>query len=167
MSFSMRTNWRRHKANKDVMTQSTVKYTGGHVCTEIILLFSFAMDKTFATMPHALGPHMELDIFHDWSGSQRCRLELCWVRLNLAVVSWGMLAFTARLCHSRDLHFLTLYHPPQSMYDYCSMRFMMLVSHWPELIYSPNLCGCQGGARIYSTSVQRLGYSSSVQWTAA
>ena len=41
------------------------------MCTNIILLFSLALDKTyavlkisFATMPHALGPHMGSDKFH-------------------------------------------------------------------------------------------------------
>ena len=46
-------------------------YTGGHVSTKIILLFSLAMDDTFAvfkisfaTGPHALGKHTGPDIFH-------------------------------------------------------------------------------------------------------
>ena len=46
------------------------------------MLFSLALDKTyavlkisFATMPRAIGPKTELDIFHDWGESHRHRLD--------------------------------------------------------------------------------------------
>jgi hypothetical protein len=41
------------------------------VCTDIIFF-----NKLFATMTHAIGLYMGLDIFHDWGGSQRHRLDL-------------------------------------------------------------------------------------------
>ena len=44
--------------------------TGGHVCTKFIMLFSLTLAETqsilkvsFATIPHAFGPHMGPDTF--------------------------------------------------------------------------------------------------------
>ena len=55
---------------KGLISKNSGVQTGGHVYTEIILLFSLALDITyavlkisFATMPHALGPYTGSDIF--------------------------------------------------------------------------------------------------------